>query len=163
MPSHPDELCPIPGHSEYMDEKSCTSQIARDLLNLGVKNGDTILVHSSFKSLGRVPGGIETLILGLLRAIGESGTLLMPALCWALRPPEEYNERLTPTNVGAVAEYLRTRSGTLRSIHPTHSVCAVGKRAHEPAPNQTLHRTRPNRAAELLVGSVKRQRKHHER
>jgi aminoglycoside 3-N-acetyltransferase len=114
-----------------MDESSCRSQVARDLLDLGVKNGDTILVHSSFKSLGPVPGGIETLLLGLFGAIGASGTLLMPALCWALRPPEEYNVRESPVNVGAVAEYFRTRSGTFRSIHPTHSVCAVGRRTHD--------------------------------
>lgn len=106
------------------------SRIADDIQNLGVTEGDTILVHSSFKSLGHVPGGIETLILGLLQAIGETGTLLLPALCWNLRPPTAFDVRTTPGIVGAVPEYFRTRPGTLRSVHPTHSVCAVGKDAH---------------------------------
>lgn len=113
-----------------MDEKTCASQIATDLAALGVWRGDTILAHSSFKSLGHVPGGIETVVQGLLRAIGEVGTLLMPALSWSLRPPEVFDPRLTPVNVGAIPEYFRTREGTLRSIHPTHSVCAVGRFAH---------------------------------
>jgi aminoglycoside 3-N-acetyltransferase len=113
-----------------MDEQMCAGQIATDLGELGVQRGDIILVHSSFKSLGQVPGGIETVVQGLLRAIGEAGTLLMPALSWSLRPPEVFDPRLTPVNVGAVPEYFRTRPGTLRSIHPTHSVCAVGSRAH---------------------------------
>ena len=114
-----------------MDTKTCVAKIAKDLWELGVEQGDTVLVHASFKSLGDVPGGIETVVLGLLRAIGQSGTLLMPGLCWDLRPPTAFDVRLTPVNVGAVPEYFRTRPGTRRSVHPTHSVCAVGRQAHE--------------------------------
>ena len=114
-----------------MDQCGCFSRIAAELKDLRVLPGDTILVHSSFKSLGNVPGGIETVILGLLQAVGPDGTLLMPALSWALRPPEVSDWRSTPTSVGAIPEYFRTREGTSRSVHPTHSVCAIGKRAHE--------------------------------
>lgn len=105
--------------------------IANDLNKLGVSDGDIILVHSSFKALGSIPDGIETIIQGLLKTIGESGTLLMPALSWKLRPPEIFNPTKTPTNVGAIPEYFRTRPGTQRSIHPTHSVCAIGKMTNE--------------------------------
>jgi aminoglycoside 3-N-acetyltransferase len=55
----------------------------------------------------------------------------MPALSWALRPPEIFDLRRTPSNVGAIPEYFRSREGTTRSLHPTHSVCAVGRRTHE--------------------------------
>lgn len=106
--------------------------IAAGLWKSGVLAGDTIMVHSSFKALGDdVPGGIETLVQGLLMAIGSEGTLLMPTLSWALRPPEIFDVLSTPCNVGAVPEYFRTREGTARSLHPTHSVCAVGRRTHE--------------------------------
>ena len=98
---------------------------------MGLVSGDTIMVHSSFKALGNISGGIETVIQGFLDAIGTEGTLLMPALSWALRPPEIFDSQLTPTNVGAIPEYFRTRKGTSRSVHPTHSVCAVGRRVHE--------------------------------
>lgn len=114
-----------------MDETKCTEQIAQALRDLGVQAGDSLLVHSSFKSLEAVPGGIETLVQGLLRAIGPAGTLLMPALSWNLRPPEVFDVRSTRSIVGAVPEYFRTRPGTLRSVHPTHSVCATGGRAHD--------------------------------
>ena len=50
----------------------------------------------------------------------------MPALCWTLKPPEVFDPRQTKVIVGAVPEYFRLRNGTLRSLHPTHSVCAVG-------------------------------------
>lgn len=114
-----------------MNSCECCSRIAADLNGLGVVAGDTVLVHASFKSLGPVPGGIETVVQGLLQAVGSAGSLLMPALSWALRPPEIFDVRLTPSNVGAIPEYFRTRDGTLRSLHPTHSVCAVGRRTHE--------------------------------
>jgi aminoglycoside 3-N-acetyltransferase len=113
------------------DHVDCRQAIAADLRELGVRAGDTILVHSSFKSLGPVPGGIETVVQGFLLAVGSEGTLLMPTLSWALRPPEVFDVRLTPSNVGAIPEYFRTRDGTTRSLHPTHSVCAVGRRTHE--------------------------------
>jgi aminoglycoside 3-N-acetyltransferase len=114
-----------------MDQDNCAGKIAACLGDLGILPGDTVLVHSSFKSLGPVPGGIETVIQGFLRAIGTEGTLLMPALSYTLRPPEVFHPRLTRSIVGAIPEYFRMREGTFRSIHPTHSVCAVGRRTHE--------------------------------
>ena len=35
----------------------------------------------------------------------------------------------TPSCVGVLPEYFRTRPGTIRSVHPTHSVCGVGREA----------------------------------
>ena len=114
-----------------MTQHDCAHQTATGLRKLGILPGHTILVHSSFRSLGPVPGGIETVIRGLLEAIGPDGTLVMPALSWALRPPDAFDVMHTPVNVGAVPEYFRTRAGTRRSVHPTHSVCAVGRRTSE--------------------------------
>jgi aminoglycoside 3-N-acetyltransferase len=114
-----------------MSENVWSCKIAAGFRDLGVVEGDTVLVHSAFKSLGPVPGGIEVLVQGLLLAVGPEGTLLIPALSWALRPPEIFDLRRTPSNVGAIPEYFRSREGTTRSLHPTHSVCAVGRRTHE--------------------------------
>ena len=114
-----------------MNEPECVNGIAAGMGRLGIRPGDTILVHASFKSLGPVSGGVETVIQGLLRAVGDDGTLLMPVLSWALRPPEVFDPRLTRSCVGAIPEYFRTREGTSRSIHPTHSVCGAGRRVHE--------------------------------
>jgi len=100
---------------------------------VGVRPGGVLLVHSSLSSLGPVPGGAKTVVQGLLEALGPDGTLLMPALSYARVTPEQplFDVRLTPSNIGALPEYFRTRPGTLRSIHPTHSVCAVGRLAAE--------------------------------
>jgi len=91
------------------------------------------LVHSSLSSMGIVPGGAETVIQGLLTALGEDGTLLFPALSYEHATPRNpyFDIKRTPSNVGAIPEYFRTRPGTRRSMHPTHSVSAVGRLAGE--------------------------------
>lgn len=107
--------------------------IIEDLLRLGVINGDIMLVHSSLSSLGMVDGGAKTVLDALECAVGESGTLLMPALSYDSVNSENpiFSASETPVCTGAISEYFRTRKGTLRSLHPTHSVCAGGRLAGE--------------------------------
>jgi aminoglycoside 3-N-acetyltransferase len=109
-------------------ETDLVERIADDLLTAGVRPGGVLLVHSSLSALGYVSGGPETVIRGLLLALGTEGTLLMPALSYervTLQNPA-FDVRHTPSNVGAIPEYFRTRLGTRRSVHPTHSACGVG-------------------------------------
>lgn len=124
-----------------MNQRECAGRIASDLRNLGILPGQTVLVHSSFKAMGPVPGGLETVLRGLLDALGDAGTLLMPALSLRIKPPQAFDVRRTPASIGALPEYFRTRPGTLRSLHPTHSVCAVGPRARGLLAHHHLDRT----------------------
>lgn len=108
-------------------------QITADLLELGVRTGGVLLVHSSLRSLGPIPRGPETVIHGLLGALGKDGTLLMPSLSYETVGAHNpvFDVRNTPSCVGALPEYFRTRPHTLRSVHPTHSVCGVGRMARD--------------------------------
>jgi aminoglycoside 3-N-acetyltransferase len=112
-------------------ENGIINQIKRDLSSLGIRPGGILLVHSSMKSLGTVSGGPETLIQGLLEALGPEGTLLMPALSYASVNTDNpyFDVRNTPCCIGLIPEYFRQRKETLRSVHPTHSVCGIGKQA----------------------------------
>lgn len=103
-------------------------RIEINLLEAGFRRGGVVLVHSSVRSLGPLPGGLEPVVRGLLAALGEDGTLLMPALSYLHVTPAQpfFDARRTPSNVGSLPEYFRNRPGTLRSTHPTHSVCGVG-------------------------------------
>jgi len=107
------------------------SQMARELAALGVRRGGVLLVHSSLRSLGKLPDGPETAIEGFLEAVGTNGTLLMPALSYATVNAEHpsFDVLRTPSCVGAMTEFFRNRAGTLRSVHPTHSACGLGSRA----------------------------------
>lgn len=108
-------------------------KIKEDLLALGVQKGDDLLLHASFKALGNVEGGIETLIEALISCLGDNGTLLFPTLTFRTVTAENpiFDIRTTPSCVGAIGEYFRNLEGVKRSMHPTHSVCVLGARQKE--------------------------------
>jgi aminoglycoside 3-N-acetyltransferase len=109
--------------------------IAQGFRDLGVKVGAILIVHSSLSSFGRVDGGTETVIEGLLDALGPEGTLLAPTLTGheGLSPenPPHFDLRSEPCWTGVIAETLRLRPDAIRSTHPTHSCAAVGRLAEE--------------------------------
>jgi aminoglycoside 3-N-acetyltransferase len=119
-----------------MDMLDFISLLRKDLLSLGVRPGGLLLVHSSFRSLkqqGGEAGAPETVIQALLDTISPDGTLLMPALTFDRVTPEDpvFDIRNSPSCVGIIPETFRVRPGTVRSLHPTHSVCATGPLAEE--------------------------------
>jgi aminoglycoside 3-N-acetyltransferase len=103
-------------------------RMAQDLAALSVRKAGILLVHSSLKSLGPLPDGPETAVEGLVEAFGNDGTLLMPAFSYETVKAENpnFDTLNTPSCVGALPEFFRKRRGTMRSIHPTHSVCGIG-------------------------------------
>jgi aminoglycoside 3-N-acetyltransferase len=131
------------------------------LMALGLREGDILLVHASFKSLG--VGDPEEIIDTLLAVLGPQGTLLMPALSYRQVPPHIHDTRSTPSCVGFLTEYFRTRAGTRRSFHPTHSVCAIGAQSramldahvHDTTPcgrNSPFNRLIENAGKILMIG-----------
>jgi len=110
---------------------SIKKKIISDLQRLGISDGDILMVHSSFRSLGKYELNSEIIISAFLDTIGKNGTLLMPALSYAQEPNDIHSTSDTPSNVGALQEYFRLRNGTNRSVHPTHSVCGVGPAVKE--------------------------------
>ena len=106
-------------------------QLIRDLQMLGVKEGDAVLVHSSMKALGTrfTP---EEVIAALQESVGESDTLLMPALTYENVTPENpvFDSELTQPCIGLLPETFWRMPDVVRSVNPTHSVCAWGNLAH---------------------------------
>lgn len=105
--------------------------LKHDLSAIGIKAGDSILIHSSYKSMGGLEGGIKTFADAVLSVIGDSGTLIAPTLTYRDVSEENpvYDHVKTPSCVGAISEYIRNMDGSIRSIHPTHSCAAIGGRA----------------------------------
>ncbi len=102
--------------------------IVHDLKALGVSPGQTLLVHSSLSAIGHVPGGPDAVIEALLEALGPAGTLVLPAHSWREMEAggRRFDARTTACCVGAIPERFRTWPGALRSLHPSHSVTALG-------------------------------------
>jgi len=125
--------------------------LLQELSNLGLRSGMTVMVHSSLRQIGWTIGGPVTVTRALLDAIAPDGTLVMPAESpnvsdpggWSDERVEDdwhetirahlpvFNQRTTPTSMGAIAEAFRTYPGTRRSNHPMMSVCANGRLADE--------------------------------
>lgn len=103
-----------------------------ELTALGLKEGDTVLMHSSMKALGtkKTP---EEFIGDIEAVIGESGTLLVPTLTYAYTTRETpfFSVRETPPCIGLIPTRFLAMDGVIRSVHPTHSVAAKGRLARE--------------------------------
>lgn len=134
-----------------VEQNAVTRRMLIDgLRQLGVKDGDCILPHVGFKNFGLFAGGVQVFVEALISAVGDQGTVMMPASSgdvsdprhWRFPPlaPEvaeevaqdipAYDPLLTPTRgLSAVAEYFRTYPGTLRSAHPSSSFSARGRLA----------------------------------
>ena len=103
------------------------ASIKEDLAALGLKPTDTILIHSSVKSLGKVEGRGEGFLHALLDYF-EPGLVAFPTLSWDLvnaRQPV-FSVRDTPSTTGILTELFRKMPGVRRSLHPTHSIAAAG-------------------------------------
>ena len=115
-----------------MAEKGWTKEeLCRDLTeSCRIKAGDTVIMHSSMKAIGRVQDGTKTTVQAIKDVITPKGTVLMPALS-SLQPDNRFYMVKTPSRVGLVTEVFRCSQGVKRSKHPTHSICAWGARADE--------------------------------
>ncbi len=147
-----------PGSLPYDGER-----LTAGLSALGVRPGDTLLVHASLRTVGPAAGGPAAVLTALRRAAGRGGTLVVPsftpensdtspqyrARVRGLDAPareavrssmEPFDPALTPApSMGTLAETLRTTTGAERSAHPQTSFAALG-----PAAGSVLAGHRPD-------------------
>lgn len=121
--------------------------LVADLRAVGLREGATVLVHSSLRALGWVAGGAEAVVEALLTALGPEGTLVVPAFStgrtdpanWRHPPVPEswwpviraetpvYDPRVSSTRqMGAIVDCVLRWPGTRRSDHPHLSFAAHG-------------------------------------
>ena len=108
-------------------------ELAACFSQLGVLRGAPVLVHSSLSSLGLVRDGADTVIDALLEVIGPDGLLIMPTHTWSTVGAKQpvFHETLSLSTTGVITEQLRKRPCAIRSLHPTHSVAALGRGAEQ--------------------------------
>ncbi len=104
---------------------------------LGIKQGDTLFVHSSLDKLNiRFPA--DQLIPLLQELVGPDGTLAFPSWHFHERaedylsnPDNVFDIKKSPSAMGLLTEFARRNKKAFRSLHPTSSVVAIGKHAWE--------------------------------
>ena len=94
---------------------------------LGLRPGDTLLVHSSYKSFGGVEGGPQTVIDALLEVLTPEGTLIMPCFNFDFCKGEPWDVRSTPSHMGILTELVRKDPRSCRVFHPIYSFAIIGK------------------------------------
>ena len=108
------------------------NDLLNDIKNSGIKSSDTLMIHSSYKSLGEVEGGGQTVINAFKEAL-KDGLLLFPTHTWgSIRESGQIMDKSqTNSNVGYLTNLAILDKDFVRSNHPTHSVCAYGANALE--------------------------------
>jgi len=113
----------------------------------GVKKGETLMVHTSYKALGGVEGGADTVIDALRELAGPRGTLLFPNFNFQSWTELHYFDILeTPSRMGAITEIARLRPDAKRTPHPIYSFAVLGARAGEFAAAEDVEAYGPNSA-----------------
>lgn len=146
------------------DRPFTRASLLTDFRACGVTAGRTVIVHCSMRQIGYVIGGAEALARALLDAVGETGTVVVPAQSWRNLDPitgvhtlpsggplpetwwgmvrdhhPAFDPAWTPSvGMGALAELIRTHPRAERSPHPARSFAAVGKEAAEICKTQPL-------------------------
>ncbi|GAA2140008.1 AAC(3) family N-acetyltransferase [Kitasatospora kazusensis] len=132
------------------------ADLTAHLRELGVREGEILLVQSSTKAIGAVEGGSAAIVAALREVLGPDGTLvvytatpensdtsplaamltdgLTPEKLRAHRatmPPFDLARTPASTEMGRISEEVRTTRGAVRSAHPQTSFTALGPRAEE--------------------------------
>ena len=119
--------------------------ILEALADVGVKKGDTLLVHSSLSACGHIVGGAKTIIEAIIETIGPDGNFFVPTFqrseCylnginkrWDHRPSDRRDRASEAVRwVGALPlEFMRLYPDAPRGLHISHSWAGWGPRAAE--------------------------------
>ena len=103
------------------------NKIHEQLYSLGLSPGDVVMAHSSMKAL-HTDFTPECFLNELMSALTVEGTLLLPALTYETVTPKTPYFSVVDSEpcVGLLPRTFCKMDGVVRSMHPTHSVCARG-------------------------------------
>lgn len=113
-----------------------------DLKALGIDPRGTTLAHCSYKSLGEVEGGPQTVIDSLVEYM-QDGLMVFPTHTWNNVTEDQpyYSVLETEVCIGIIPELARKTANAIRSAHPTHSVAAFGKDAQSFTAGEQVYTT----------------------
>ena len=122
-----------------------SNPIIHDLLEMwrrcGINSGDTVLLHSDVKRIlmhynyFNQPNdskkekvlSVNDILDSFFLAIGAKGTLIIPLFSFDFSNGKPFNINTTPSQMGALTEVARNRTGHVRTQNPVYSFAIFGK------------------------------------
>ena len=99
------------------DAPRTRESLAADFRRLGLQAGATVIVHSSLSALGWVNGGAVAVVLALMDAVTDAGTIVTPAHSYYYSDPGQWNAPPVPKHW---VEDDAGHSTAFRSRHLSH-------------------------------------------
>jgi aminoglycoside 3-N-acetyltransferase len=121
-------------NSKFKPSSVEPSELSKRFAAAGLKPNDTIFIRTSLEAANAFNGGAMSYLKELMNYF-SSGTIVMssytfnktPLLVLAENPL--FNPNTSTDQLNLVSELFRRTPGVVRSVHPTHSLCAYGKHA----------------------------------
>lgn len=107
-------------------------ELTQQIRAMGIVPSDTVLIHTSMRAVGMVENGAHG-IIDAFRDYLTEGLFLVPTHTWATVTRENpvYDVRSSVPCIGTLPTAAAFRLDGIRSLHPTHSIWAIGKDAAE--------------------------------
>lgn len=142
----------MPSGSIGAERKVSPEELTEGFQRIGLREGDSVMMHASLGSFGTVDGGAAMVLHRLLGVIGKEGTLMMPTFtyvtthgnthdnhskpgCWCEGREDRHlpfiPELQPDKKIGEIAQRLCSWPSSRRSRHPAYSFVAVGSRTDE--------------------------------
>jgi len=118
-------------------QQEAKKQVVDALNQIGIKAGDTVLVHSDSTLAMRLSKSASYSEASSFlqecfeETLGENGTLLVPTFNYNFCKGKPYNHEKSPSQVGIFSDHIRKDERTVRSFHPIYSFAAIGPQADE--------------------------------
>ena len=128
------------------------TQIIDTLKILGVKPGDSLLIHSALQYLGRPTNGLRMYFVALRTCLGPDGTIAVPTFNFSFARGERYDPKKSASiGMGTFSEYVRQLPEAHRSTHPMQSLAVIGRHAEALTECDTPSAFDPGSAFEYMV------------
>jgi len=99
--------------------------------DIGIETGDSIVCHSSLFKLGKIEGGINSIVSTLLELLGKNGNIVVPTFTYSFMRNTLYDVENSPSTVGVLGDLIRQRNDSVRSLDGNFSWSAIGKDREE--------------------------------
>jgi len=134
-------------------------QIFSALQEVGVRQGDGLLVHSALQYLGRPKGGVQIYLQAFFEILdiegknnSSTGTLATPTFNFDFARGEAYDPLTTPSHgMGVFSDMVRQHPLARRTLHPMQSLAVIGRYAEDLASRDTPSAFDPGSAYDRMV------------